>query len=215
MRLDVERHVHDQPPVHRIPLMRRVLTIAAVAALAISSSASAQRGRANGSTSSGSSPVELGADASLSFGFGAAAGNTNVTMFQVPIAQIRAGFFISPELSIEPSFGLQYASGGGVSGSHYNLGVGALYHFSAVRTASQVYVRPFLNFEGQSVNVGGAGGNASATSIALGAGLGVKMPVTDRFSWRFEGNLAHNNNTNFDESPNRFGLLAGFSYFTH
>jgi outer membrane scaffolding protein for murein synthesis (MipA/OmpV family) len=195
--------------------MRRVLTIAAVAALVISSSASAQRGRANGSTSSGSSPIELGADASLSFGFGAATGNTNVTMFQVPIAQVRAGFFISPELSIEPSFGLQYASGGGVSGSHYNLGIGALYHFSAVRSASQVYVRPFLNFEGQSVNVSGTGGgNASETSIALGAGLGMKMPVTDRFSWRFEANLAHNNNTNFDESPNRIGLLAGFSYFT-
>lgn len=193
--------------------MRRILSIAAVATLVIASSASAQRGRAPASTSSGSQPIELGADASLGIGFGATTPDVNVTTFQIPLSQIRAGFFISPELSIEPSLGMQYASANGGSSSHYTLGVGALYHFSTLRTEKQVYVRPFLNFE--SASASGGGTSNSATSLALGAGLGIKIPATDRFAWRLEANLAHNNNKNFDDSPNRFNLLAGLSYFTH
>lgn len=194
--------------------MRRILSIATVGLLALSTAASAQRGRAPSTSSNyGPMPIELGADAALSFGLGAPAGTSNTTDLVIPVDQIRAGFFVSPALSIEPSLGLQYQSANGGSGTHYNLGVGALYHFSTVRSANQVYVRPFLNFESVSLSAGGT--STSATSVAFGAGLGIKMPAADRFAYRFEANIAHNNNNNFDDSPNRIGLLAGISYFTH
>lgn len=192
--------------------MRRTFLVTAVAFLSISSVAGAQR-RASTPSSSGASPVELGMDAALTFGMGAPAGASNTTTFELPLTQIRAGFFVSPELSIEPSFGIQYASANGASSSLYHIGVGALYHFSTVRSANQVYVRPFINFENGNASV--AGNSASVSSTAFGAGLGIKMPMSDRMAWRFEANLAHNSNNNFDDSPNRIGLLAGLSYFTH
>lgn len=190
--------------------MRRVLAIAAVATLALSTSASAQRRASSSASSSGEMPMELGVDGALSFGMG---GNTNVTMFDLPVQNIRAGFFISPAMSIEPSLGMSYATASGVSGSAYNLGVGLLYHFSTSRAQNQLYVRPFLNLQGQSAKVNGT--SNSATNTIFGAGLGVKLPATDRLSWRLEANLGHNSNNNFDSSDNRLGLLFGVSYFTH
>ena len=194
--------------------MRRILFSAAVATLAFASTASAQRRERDRAPMSETTPgVELGMDAALSFGTGAPAGADNETDLSIPVAAVRAGYFLSPALSIEPSLGLQYASAGGVSGTHYVLGVGALYHFSTVRTANQIYVRPFVNFE--STSFSGSGTSTSTTGTAFGAGLGIKMPWVDRFATRFEVNMAHNSNDNFDASTNRIGLLAGISYFTH
>ena len=192
--------------------MRRILFSAAVATLAFASTASAQR-RERAPMSDATPGVELGMDAALTFGTGAPAGTDNETDLSIPVAAVRAGYFLSPALSIEPSLGLQYASAGGVSGTHYVLGVGALYHFSTVRSASQIYVRPFINFESSSFS--GSGSSTSTTGTAFGAGVGIKMPWVDRFATRFEANIAHNSNDNFDASTNRIGLLAGISYFTH
>lgn len=190
--------------------MRRVLAIAAVATLVLSTSASAQRRSSSSASSSSEMPIELGVDGGLSFGLG---GTNSVTIFDLPVQSVRAGFFISPEISIEPSLGMTYATSSNVSGSAYNLGVGLLYHFSTSRAQNQLYVRPFLNLEGQSNKVNGT--SNSATNTIFGAGVGVKLPATDRLSWRLEANIGHNSNNNFDNSDNRLGLLFGVSYFTH
>lgn len=194
--------------------MRRILSIATVGLLVLSTAASAQRGRPSpASSGSGLLPIELGADAALSFGFGAPAGTSNATQFQIPFSQVRAGFFVSPALSIEPVFGLTYSSAGGGSDTYYTVGVGALYHFSTIRSENQVYVRPFIDFMGTNASFGTT--TRSLTGTVLGAGLGVKIPAADRLVYRLEANLAHNSNSNFDNSPNRIGLLAGLSYYTH
>ncbi|MEO7457179.1 MAG: hypothetical protein ABIY52_13025 [Gemmatimonadaceae bacterium] len=44
----------------------------------------------------------------------------------------------------------------------------------------------------------------------LSAGLGVKIPVTDRFKWRLEAGYAAS-----DHSNSHVQLLAGYSIFTH
>ena len=192
--------------------MRRTLLSAAVAVVALASTASAQR-RGPAPMAAATPGVELGMDAALSFGMGAPAGSSNVTLFQAPVPSIRAGFYLSPELSIEPSLGLQYASANGGSSTDYMLGLGALYHFSTNRAENQFYVRPFVNF--QSSSLSGGGTSTSATGTQFGAGVGIKMPMADRFATRFEANIAHNSNHNFDNSDNRIGILAGISYYTH
>ena len=173
--------------------MRRILSLAALSILAVSASAGAQRGN----TSYSPSP-EIGIDAGITFGLG----TPSVTTIAIPAQQIRMGFFVSPALSIEPTFGLQSVSGGGATFTVYNIGAGALYHFSPSRAANQFYVRPFLNV------VGTSGGGTSNSTAVFGIGGGLKVPLRDRIASRFEANFAHG------DGDNAIGLLAGLSFYT-
>lgn len=187
--------------------MRRVLAIAAVATLVLSTSASAQRRASSAtSTSSADMPVELGLDAALLFGLG----NNSYTAFVLPVSQARVGFFVSPELELEPYGSFLYGSNNAGSSSDLTLGIGALYHFSTSRAMNQVYVRPFIALEHSSVSVSG-GNSTSSNGGEIGAGVGIKLPWVDRLAWRFEGNLSHSLNSG---GGNQIGILAGLSYFT-
>jgi hypothetical protein len=195
--------------------MRRLLSVASLAVLALSTTASAQRGRASSASSSnGSTPIELGMDAGITIGTG---GTNNGTSFDLPVPSIRAGFMVTPSWSIEPSLGLNRQSDDAGSFTNYRVGVGALYHFSPMRTASQVYVRPFVNILGFSSKDIVSSTTTVTTSdhmTELGAGLGVKLPWHDRLAWRLEANLSHLSEK-VASGDTRIGLLAGVSYFTH
>src|SRR5438270_4946416 len=106
--------------------MRRIISLAAFSLVAIASTATAQRGSVNPSP-------ELGVDAGLMFTLD----NPKTTAFSVPIQGIRAGFFLSPEISLEPSFRLNTVSGGGTF-TDYGIGLGLLYHLSTNRAANQM-----------------------------------------------------------------------------
>jgi hypothetical protein len=173
--------------------MRRVLSLAALSILALSASASAQR-----SGSMASPSPEIGIDAGISFGLG----DPSTTTISIPAQHIRMGFFVSPVLSIEPTLGLTSTSGGGATVTLYNVGLGALYHFSPSRAANQFYVRPFLNI------VGFSGGGTSDSEAVFGVGGGLKIPLRDRIASRFEANFAH------ADGSDAIGLLAGLSFYT-
>lgn len=173
--------------------MRRILSLAALSLIAVSASAGAQRGGSMASPS-----PEIGIDAGITFGLG----TPSVTIISIPAQQIRMGFFVSPALSIEPTFGLTSSSGGGFSSTIYNLGAGVLYHFSPSRVQNQFYVRPFLNVVGTSGDIG------SSSTAVFGIGGGVKVPLRDRIASRFEANFQHG------DGDNAIGLLAGLSFYT-
>jgi Outer membrane protein beta-barrel domain len=173
--------------------MRRVLSLAALSILALSASASAQR-----SGSMANPSPEIGVDAGITFGLS----DPNVTTIDIPAQHIRMGFFVSPALSIEPMLGLTSISGGGETATIYNIGVGALYHFSASRATNQFYVRPFVNI------LGFSGGGTSDSQAAFGVGGGLKIPVRDRIATRFEANFMHT------DGSDAIGLLAGLSFYT-
>jgi hypothetical protein len=173
--------------------MRRLLSLAALSILTLSASASAQR---SGSTANPS--PEIGMDAAITFGLGTGQG----TLVDIPAQSIRMGFFVSPVLSIEPMFGLRSASGGGTTVTVYNIGAGALYHFSPNRAANQFYVRPFIQIAGFS------GGGTSDSQALFGVGGGLKIPLRDRISSRFEANFSHT------DGSDMIGLLAGLSFYT-
>ena len=174
--------------------MRRILSLAALSLLAVSASASAQR-----SSSMSSPSPEIGMDAGVLFGLSDGAGTT----VDIPVQRIRMGFFVSPVLSIEPTFGLSSQSGGGLGTSTvYDLGVGALYHFSPSRSANQFYIRPFIDI------IGFSGGGNSDSQALFGVGGGLKIPLRDRISTRFEANFQHT------DGADAIGLLAGLSFYT-
>jgi hypothetical protein len=196
--------------------MRRILSIAALSVLVFSSTAGAQRGTSSSAGSSGmGTAMELGLDGGVSFGTG---GTNNSTLFDAPIKNVRVGFLVSPQWSVEPSLSLSRQSQGNQSNTQYAIGVGGLYHFSAVRAQNQIYVRPFVNFLGFRSTVQNPGTPATTTTTSttlneLGAGVGVKMPWRDRLAWRLEAGMSHFSKP-LDGSNNRIGLLVGVSYFT-
>lgn len=152
--------------------------------------------------------IELGLDAGATVGLG----SDSYLTIAAPASRARVGFFLNNDSrwSIEPAFGLLYADSEGSDGTlAYDLDLGALYHF---RTPSDVYsrtratvsyVRPFVNFNGQT----GDGGDSRVT---LGGGLGIKVPWRGNIAWRLEGNLGYD----LDNDAARFGALVGLSLFT-
>jgi len=181
------------------------------AALALAAApAAAQRGA--------SLPIELGVDAGVSRD-----DRADVTTFAFPISRVRAGFFVSPALSLEPTLGVMRMSGDGGSVTRSQGALGVVAHLAGVptgraRTAS-FFVRPFVGFERTSVDFDENGGlfdrdARSATQALAGAGAGFKLPVGDRLAWRIEGVF-----TRFVESDDlpdgsAFGLNVGLSFHT-
>jgi hypothetical protein len=185
--------------------MRRILSLAALSILALSATANAQRSSA---ATSALSP-ELGIDAALAFDL---SGTPKTTRFDFPAQRARVGFFLSPEMSLEPSLGLHTlsVSNGGGSVTVYDLGLGLLYHFSPSRATNQLYVRPFVDFSGASTS-----GPGSVSAFTIGGGFGVKMPVANRFATRLEGYLSHTGDHNGIPASNSLGILFGLSVYTH
>jgi opacity protein-like surface antigen len=172
--------------------MRRVLSFAALSILAVSAPLGAQR-----STSVNPSP-EVGFDAAITFGLS----NGGGTLVDIPAQQVRMGFFVAPNISIEPTLGFHSESGGGTTVTLYTVGAGLLYHFSPSRATNQFYVRPFIDV------VGFSGGGVSDSRARFGIGGGLKIPLRDRIATRLEANFSHSNGSDM------LGLLAGLSFYT-
>ena len=181
---------------------RFVLASAAALAFAVVPAAHAQSSRTTVPTTR--NPLEIGIDAGAQFGLD----DPHVTTIALPGQHIRVGFMVSPKISFEPTVGLNYIHAAGQSETSYEALVGMLYHLSTDRRTSQVYVRPFVGFVGTSV----AGNNE--TQAALGAGLGIKLPMYERLSTRFEANYGHTFSSGAAGSSNSIGLLAGLSFYT-
>lgn len=165
--------------------------------LVAASVASAQARR---TTTSSARVWEIGADAGLQFSLD----DPNTTTIQIPVQSVRLGIHTSDVLSIEPFFGLNYLKVEDIDAiTTYQFGVGALYHFSASRTQSQIFVRPQLAVVGVS-----AGGN-SDSEVGAGVGIGMKWPkLGGRMAWRGEANI------NFINDNTILGALFGISFFT-
>lgn len=185
--------------------MRRVLSFAALSLIVLASTASAQRSTRGSMASSANPSPEIGVDGALIFGLD----DPNTTTLSVPIQQIRVGFFLSPTISLEPTFGLTTISGGGDRITTYTIGTGLLWHFEPSRAANQYYLRPFVNFNGSSFS--GAG---SDNSVTFGAGFGLKHPIRDRFNTRLEALFGHTGEHSGLPSSNDIGVLFGLSVYT-
>jgi hypothetical protein len=185
----------------RTPLVFAALVLAAAPA-------AAQRGA--------SLPIELGVDAGVSRD-----DRADVTTFAFPISRVRAGFFLSPALSLEPTLGVMRMSGDGASATQSVGALGLVAHLAGVptgraRTAS-FFVRPFVGFERASVDFDENDGlfddaTTSATQAFAGAGAGFKLPVGDRLAWRIEGVFTRLLESDDRPAGSAFGLNVGLSF---
>jgi hypothetical protein len=150
-------------------------------------------------------PVELGLDAGVSFNLS----DPNVTTISIPVQDLRAGFFLSDAVSLEPRIALNYLK---VEDSDalttITLAVGGLYHFHADRTRAQPYVRPFAGLAYIDV------GPDSETQFSAGGGIGIKLPMAERFAARLEGAYVHGFETDALLGSDAINLTVGFSFYT-
>jgi hypothetical protein len=151
------------------------------------------------SAATAANPWEFGADARLSLGL-----DDQGNRLEIPVGNLRAGYHFSDVLSIEPFGSIQYVDPEiGDSFTFYELGVGALYHFSTSRTQRQFYARPYLELLGIS------GGGNGESELGIGIGGGVKWPrLNGRMALRGEANvLVMDANTSLN-------FLFGLSFYT-
>ena len=159
--------------------MRSLRQAGAVLALLLSVSSVALAQARGGSTRNRPKPIELGTDAELSIGMD----DPGYTSVAIPVSMVRIGIHATDVLSIEPFGRISYFKLEGFDGTtNYDFGVGALYHFSADRSKSQMYVRPFLMLDG---------GSNQDSEIGVGVGLGWKLRprMNGRLQWRTEVNI--------------------------
>jgi len=151
-------------------------------------------------------PVELGLDAGVSFTLD----DPKASMIQIPVQSVRAGFFFTDNVSVEPALSLNsvHVNGGGTVTS-YTAEVGLLWHFARLAQTHRVYLRPFAGVTGTSIS-----GEGSNTQTALGAGLGIKCPIANRLATRVEANYAHYLKSGDTDAVNLIGLRFGLSFFT-
>ncbi len=145
---------------------------------------------------------ELGGDAAVRMGLD----DPNTTTFDVPVQNLRAGFFLTPEWSLEPFFAFSYLDNEAQpdATTQYQFGAGAVYHFSTSRARRQFYARPHVSV------VGASFGGASNSEVAMGAGVGFKLPQWNgRLAVRGEAGLTRL----FDSEQTVVNVLFGLSFY--
>lgn len=146
--------------------------------------------------------VELGIDGKLSRtefdGFG-------LTTVAVPVSRVRAGFYMSETVALEPRVALNYLDSEGESLTLMELGAGLFYHFKADRAMT----RPYLGATA-SMAYADVSDLDSETDFSLGAEGGLKIPMADRMDFRLGAFVQRF----FDAESTEFGVLFGISFFT-
>ncbi len=161
--------------------------------------------------------AELGIDGQLAFTtYDIPGGGTSrITDIALPLRRIRIGLNAGDVLEWEPFGSLSYTSGGGGSATTVGLGLGALWHLNTTdRSQTQWYLRPFADVTHVSTS-GNVTGLGDDTQWGIGAGVGAKLPIADRFAARLEGNFDHHFKGDHVLAFNRVALLAGLSFYTH
>jgi hypothetical protein len=152
-----------------------------------------------------SRPVELGLDGGLSISFN---GGTRTTV-SVPFQEVRAGFFVIDDVSIEPAGSLSYIKIEDIDAiATLGFDLAFLFHFTPDRSAPQPYFRPVagLTF----VTAGGE----NASQFNVGGGFGVKLPATNQLAVRLEARFRHNFENDDFAGVSTITAVIGLSFFT-
>jgi hypothetical protein len=165
--------------------------------------------------------VELGIDASFARQSFHSEPNANgqeitttVNTIDIPLGVIRAGFFVTENVAIEPAFGLRYQRVGDNNNSETVFDVGVPIYLSPNRRENQVFIRPVVGLLHVSSDASSAGGPANSdTQVNVGVGLGIKLPMSDRFATRFEAQYRHASRSDRLLAYDQIAALAGISVY--
>ena len=147
---------------------------------------------------------ELGTDVGFSLGID----EPRSFVISIPTGVLRAGYYITPVLSLEPQLTFFSVGQENQTGfSAWSLQLGGLYHLSTDRRQNQIFIHPGIGF------TGGSGGGSGP--ITLSAGVGMKRPmVAGRLAMRGEVNLNHTLEDGGTPASTGLGFILGWSVYT-
>ncbi len=119
-----------------------------------------------------------------------------------------AGFYLSPELALEPTLSLGYASSDGYSQTILGLGAALPYYFDKNWGRKGLYLAPRLLWSSYSCT-----GCDGASQFGLGFAFGTKLPLNEAAALRIQASFDYGfENTNFNSSTT-LGASMGLSVF--
>lgn len=183
---------------------------AVLAATSLTSGSSAESPIESGTTSRGD--VEFGLDAAgaVTLFTGDGGGDADpVISLNVPVQSARAGFFISPRVSIEPALGWNFVRVGGQTASNVAFGLRYLRHFREDLEGS----RPYFGI-GPAINAVGGSERRTWTQWLLHAELGAKTAVRDGLQIRAAVQYQHGFENDHFLASHALGFSLGFSVTT-
>lgn len=136
----------------------------------------------------------------------------NVNTIDLPLGVIRAGFFITESVAIEPAFGLHYEHFGAFTTSGTVFDIGVPIYLSPNRRENQIFIRPVVGLNHVSNDEPNASNN-SDTQVNVGVGLGIKLPISDRFASRIEAQYRHAPKSDQRSAYDQIAALAGISVY--
>jgi opacity protein-like surface antigen len=163
-------------------------------------------------------PIELGFDGAILYQIQSdlnGLSQPNVLSVSLPFQLVRAGFFVSDAISIEPALGFAFEDTEDVGSlTALDLLANVLYHFPSAG-GPEFFVKAggvfsWANFSPDT------GSSDSSTQFGLGAGAGVKLPIVDRLKFRLGLNYIYQFESKEDGLPassNIFGTF-GLSLYT-
>ena len=180
-------------------LSLRIAAITLAVSLGLAVSAEAQR------------PIELGVDGTIAR---VTSDGGDFTTIAVPLGRVRAAFYLSDLIALEPSLGFSWVDTDDASATSINLGAGLLYHFKADPTVVRPFIEGNVQLAYEKVSVDALDIDESDTQFAIGGGVGVKIPMVSRMDLRLEAFVQHALESDALFSSTTFGALFGFSFYT-
>jgi hypothetical protein len=155
-------------------------------------------------------PIELGIDLGIEFDIEDVGDETvKTTGISIPLAYLRAAFYASDQVWIEPRMTLLFLDTEDASTTALNVVGGLGVDFQTDPTRARAYIRPF----GSLLYVD-TSDRESATQVSLGSGIGVKVPMLERLASRLEGGVSYSFENDDFASGFDIHVTFGFSFFT-
>ena len=146
---------------------------------------------------------ELGTDVGFALGID----DPRSLTIMIPTGVLRAGYYITPVLSLEPQLTFFSVGQENQTGfSAWALQLGGLYHLSPDRKLNQIFIHPGIAF------TGGSGGSGP---ISLSALVGMKNPMlAGRLAMRGEVGLVHTLEDGGTPASTSLAFILGWSVYT-
>ncbi len=135
-------------------------------------------------------------------------GAENAVFSAIGGATVGVGFYVAPGIAVEPTLAFSTLAQSGDNLTVFSAGIALPYYFAKGWGRKGPYVAPRATY-----NSLHASGDVSVNQFAVGAALGMKLPLNDMAALRLQANFDYGFESSDVVSTTAFGALVGLSVF--